>query len=114
MRKLVLLVKPVTKTMLKNPNVIEPEKSKLRTGIYLDENAKSIIIYKVTLSEVFGLLLDGKHSIENMCINSDRFAKRFYIHLPSYPVRRAARIYLESLHPKNEGVDRILRVLVNK
>lgn len=92
----------------------EPDVPKLRTGVYLDENRSTAIVYKVDHLSVSCIFLGGRRGITNDTVGADRFAKRFCVFLPAYPVRRAARIYLNSTIPKDAAAEKVLRVLINR
>ena len=80
-------------------------------GVYLDSHRSSAIVTSVAHGKVQAVCLRGT-GIEIQSCSDERFAHDFSIALPHYPIRRAARIYLNSPIPKTDKAERELRALL--
>jgi len=80
-------------------------------GVYLDPHRSSAIVTNVANGKVQAVYLRGT-GIEMESCSDERFAHDFCIALPHYPIRRAARIYLNSPIPKAATAERELRALL--
>lgn len=101
-----------TKPAFDKPVVIK--QADVERGVYMDTNRNTAIVVstqrnKVQMVRLVGV---GNVGIEYAEESVDRFAHRYVITLPHYPIRRAARIYAESPQPKDEKSEALLRGLL--
>lgn len=80
-------------------------------GVYLNEHRNSVIVTGVRKGVAHTIRIDGTEIKFSKC-SVARLAADFFLALPNYPVRRAARIYLQSPIPKDAQSDRLLRALL--
>lgn len=80
-------------------------------GVFQTQNNSSAIVIAISRTKVqFVTFMDGEVEVKTM--SHDVFRHTFAFALPHYPVRRAARIYLNSFLTKTEEAERVLRALL--
>lgn len=88
-----------------------PKAVHIGVGVYQTANRSSAIAYQVSKSKVaFLTFING--IVEHHVWSHDRFAHEFEFALPDYPLRRAARIYLNSFLTKTDNAARALRAIL--
>lgn len=83
----------------------------LPIGVYFDDARHTAIVYRVGRSTCYIVhLVEG--TIDAMHMQISDFTRKYCGRWPAYPVRRAARIYLNSQLPKTDAAAKLLRALV--
>jgi len=81
-------------------------------GIYYNEHRNVAIVSKASTRAVQFITMVNGAAVEVTRWSVDRFLHEFIVHAPSYPMRRAARIFLNSFMPKTLDAERALRALL--
>ena len=88
-----------------------PATPRLPLGVYFNHNRNSAIAVKHSETGVWFLsFVSG--SIECSHCSDERFSRDWPVHHPTYPVRRALRLYQDSHFQRDERVAKILRTLL--
>ncbi len=80
----------------------------LDAGAYMDRNSGTAIVVSTVRSKVQFLCM-GASGIEYAEWPVEKFTEHYRIALPHYPIRRAARIYMQSAQPKDAKAQALLR-----
>jgi hypothetical protein len=92
----------------------------IATGVYQTVSNHSALVFKVEEHAVYFIanmeITDGAVDTSNQfdahVLTPDRFAHYYTRHLPGYPVRRCARVYVDSYFPKSHNAQRLLAHLL--
>lgn len=92
------------------PKKVEPVM--VDKGCYMTKQRNTCIVVGVTAFQVQAIFMEDKHGVVYGELGVESFARKYVIAMPQYPVRRAARKYLESKQPKTPLAERTLRALL--
>lgn len=81
----------------------------IEPGCYLDSNNYSALVFLVKPEAVYFVANEDGHSHDVHAMETEHFARRYRYHLNSYPMRRCARVYMESPMPKTERATKVLK-----
>lgn len=88
-----------------------PPRHPVPVGVYLDSGRHGAIVIKHTANGLWYLtILTGQVTLEHSSV--EKFQRDFHLNLPLYPLRRAIRLYSESLLTRDEQCDKVMRVLL--
>ena len=106
-----IIGEPPAPVLIKELDVTAPI-AVVEQGVYLSGHRNSAIVTGVTKEGIAHTVRLFPSGITFVKCSTSRFASDYSIALPNYPVRRAARIYLNSPLPKDAQADRLLRALL--
>lgn len=90
------------------PAPTPPAPPPFEPGVYQDANRYNCLAFRCVDGSVYYVANEGA-GYEVHVQSTDTFAARWCVHLPGYPVRRCARVYMNCYSSKTPNALRVLK-----
>lgn len=83
----------------------------LPVGVYFDSSRRVALVYATTPARIEAVLISDSGVIEVLVTRPSLFTRRFIGRWSAYPLRRGARILLNSTLNKSDAAEKRLRLM---